>query len=147
VTRRTARALAAGVACTVVVLAGCGGDAPAITGDTSATLQAQIAAARAAVSGGDYGSAATRLDEIEQSVAQRRGDGITEARADEIDAALDQVRSALGAYVATTTTTAPPTTTPAHDADEDADEEERRPKRDKDERKPERDGDRGRGND
>ena len=86
-----------------------------IAPDRSPNLQgnlprAQVAVARGAVAEGDFVGASVTLDDVESSVASLRAtEDISDDHADEIDAALDGVRSALASYVAgTATTTLPP---------------------------------------
>ena len=105
-----------GTVAVLVLLSACGSDEPSITADGATTLGAQVADTRAVASAGDYVQAAGLLDEIDATVGDLldRGD-LSEQRAGDVTAAVDEVRGALAAFMATTTTvattTVPPTTT------------------------------------
>jgi hypothetical protein len=99
------------IALTLLIAAGCGGGPP-ISDSGAALLQSQVTAARAAVARGEYALAGQLLDGIGTSVVRlRQQDELGEARAADIAAALDEVRSAVVGVAETTTTAPPPTTT------------------------------------
>ena len=79
-----------------------------------------MTAARSAVASGDSARGRALLDQVDQTVAQLEADDdISAARADEVRAALGDVRAGIDAWVASTsTTTLPPTTTPPTTADD-----------------------------
>jgi hypothetical protein len=108
------RPTSAAVAVALLIGAGCGGDEAAISESGAVLLQTQVTDARTAVARGEYARADELLDGIGASVAQlQQHDELADARADDISAALHEVRTALVGVAATTTTVAapPPSTT------------------------------------
>lgn len=109
------RALGFAFVLAAVVVAGCGDDGRDVSAEGAAALSEQVVAARTAIATGDAARGDDLLGQIESTVtALQEADDITEARADEVRAAVDEVRTGLDAWVATstttTTTTTPPTT-------------------------------------
>ena len=94
-----------------VALGACGGEA--IDAKGAELLQAEVAAARNAAARGDGSEATAMLQTIDRTVdALREQDKITASRADDVHAAVDEVRGALFRSVAVTTTV-PVTSAPA----------------------------------
>ena len=90
----------------MLFMAACGSDEPALTPAAATALQSQVTDARTAVADGEYTRAGELLDAIDARVAQlgEQGD-VGGARARQVHHAVAEVRAALATYVATTTTT------------------------------------------
>jgi hypothetical protein len=105
----------------------CGSDGSELSTSGAATLREQVSAARAAVESGDAERGRTLLDQVEQTVASLEADDdISADRADEVRAALGDVREGIDTWVASTsTTTLPPTTTSPPTAPDDREPKKR----------------------
>ena len=104
------RLAAAGVA--MALLAGCASGPPDIAATTSSELQAAVQDIGAAAAAGHYAAAATLLDTLQARLDQARTAGqVKAARGATIQAALDRVRSDLGALAAAPAQSASPTAT------------------------------------
>jgi hypothetical protein len=90
----------------MLFMAACGSDEPALTPAAATALQSQVTDARTAVADGEYTHAGELLDAIDARVTQlgEQGD-VGGARARQVHHAVAEVRAALATYVATTTTT------------------------------------------
>jgi hypothetical protein len=118
VTTRLERAIVGAAAGVAVLVAACGTDSPALSEETSRSLQYQVEAVRQSAQSFDPAGVQQRLAELRAAVAQLNEAGdIDDARAAEILAAAADVEAEID--VVPTTTTAPPPPPPPTFADDD----------------------------
>ncbi len=102
----------------VIALAGCAPSAPAPDAAVSAPLEQTVLVITQAVADDDWPAADRALDVLEGQVdAAFAAGGLTAARADEIRAAIDQLRADVEAELDRPTETPSPTPTPSEDSD------------------------------
>ena len=101
----------AGVIAALVLVGACGGNETALDAKGAKLLQAEVAAARAAVGRGDTAEATDLLQTVVNTVeALRRQETVSDARRQEILDAVAKVRAALPQAAPTTTTVSSPST-------------------------------------
>jgi hypothetical protein len=101
--------------CAGALLVACGGD-PALSDDAATFLQAQVRNARQAAANGDVTGAIDQLNAAADVLTRFHDDGsVSDGRADDIRAAIDDARAALESSATTTSSTE--TTEPTDDTD------------------------------
>jgi hypothetical protein len=101
--------------CAGALLVACGGD-PALSDDAATFLQAQVRNARQAAANGDVDTAIVQLNAAADVLTRFHDDGsVSDGRADDIRAAIDDARAALESSATTTSSTE--TTEPTDDTD------------------------------